>query len=142
MLARRTAWTALIYTIDNDPTFENERASIETEPNLTVVLRLQVRAPTTGLDGFSKAEWQRNSAAGDPDQWKYVLGTGSAAPDDPDDTAGYSGTYSTSTGKATYTIDNMDLDDFMLYRFYMEGGETDPAASVPVEVINVSGWGS
>ena len=141
MLARRTAWTALIYTIDDDPTFENARASIETKPNLTVVLRLQVRAPTTGLDGFSSFKWQRNSAAGDQDQWKYVLGTGSAAPDDPDNTAGYSGTYSTSTGKATYTITSMDLDDFMLYRFYMVGGESSPAWSVPVQVINITDWG-
>tara|TARA_R110002020_G_scaffold13482_7_gene48637 strand:+ start:243 stop:650 length:408 start_codon:yes stop_codon:yes gene_type:complete len=128
MLARRTAWTALIYTIDDDPVLTNDKAIVVAEPSSKVVLKLYVRAPTTGLSGIT-ITWFRNSAGGDGDQWVAALLTD-----------GYTANYNTTTGVATYTIDSMNTSDFILYMATAVGGETDPKSSVPVNIENATNW--
>jgi hypothetical protein len=130
MLARRAAWIALIYTIDDDPVLENAKAVVMAEPSGRVVLKVFIRAPTTGLSGLTVV-WQRNSAGGSGDQWVAALLT-----------TGYSDAYDTSKGVATYTIESMTTPDFILYRIYVTGGEKDPATSVPVDLHNVTDWGT
>ena len=114
MLARRTSFVSLIYTVDNDPTIGVGQDTYWKLPGGRVTMSATVSAPVTGLGGAT------GIADANVDWQFFSSGAWSAA------TNGTKSTFNTTTGETSYTIDPIASGDFGTYRVKVTGGLIDP----------------
>ena len=113
MLARRTSFVSLIYTVDNDPTIGVGQDTYWKLPGGRITMSATVAAPVTGLGSGGIVD-------ADVDWQFFSSGAWSAA------TNGTKSTFNTTTGETFYTIDPIASGDFGTYRVKVTGGLIDP----------------
>jgi len=122
MLARRTAFIALLYVDDDDPSIARDFTQRTVAINGSVTMGATITAPSSGLGSGgiedSGVVWERKVLGG---SWVTVV----------EDSDHVVSTFDTATGRTTYRITNLDSVDISSeYRIKVTGGIDTPKYSV------------
>ena len=126
MLARRTAFIALLYVDDDDPSIAVDDVLRTVAINGSVTLGASITAPVVGLGSGgivdSGVVWEIKPSGG---SWATVV----------EDSDHVVSAFDTATGRTTYRITNLTTADLSAgYQIKVTGGINDPKYSGLIEL--------